>query len=188
MRPVSSEVVGLATPEVVSLCGVPASTLADWIRRGLCEPSLVGSDGRQRATRYWSVRDVVVVRTIRTLRQAGCPLRVLTQAAETLATTWKQGLNDSVLWWDGADVLTLTPAGEVISLVTRQGQGVFSMAAVVNVSCPVGTWERELAASVAGREPLPVAEIRARREEARRRRAESSWPTPFAGESGGQQG
>lgn len=171
---------GLATPEVVALCGVPASTLANWVSKGLCTPSLAQSGGRQRATQYWSIRDVVTIKAVRTLRQAGCPLAVLRQASETLADAWQRGLNDAVLWWDGEDILTLTPAGDVVSLVTRKGQGLFSVAAVVNVSCPVGEWERQLHRSLEGREPLPLSRIRARREEARLRRG-SAWPATGAG-------
>lgn len=176
---VKQSAAGLATPEVVALCGVPSSTLSNWVEKGLCKPSLAESGGRQRATQYWSVRDVVTIRTVRTLRQAGCPLAVLRQAAEILATRWKRGLSDAVLWWDGEDILTLSPAGDVVSLVTRKGQGIFSVAAVVNVSCPVGEWERQLHASLEGRDPLPLAQIRARREDADRRRR-PSWPTPKA--------
>lgn len=156
----------MATPEVVALCGVPASTLASWVARGLCQPSLAASGGRRRATQYWSVRDVVMVRAIRTLREAGCPLAVLEKASEVLRGDWDSDLANAVLWWDGADIVTVTLAGEVVSLVTRHGQGIFAEVAVVQVSCPIAAWSQQVNGLLRSRPLIPVADIQQRREAA----------------------
>lgn len=162
----------MATPEVVALCGVPASTLASWVSRGLCGPSLVRSGGRRRATQYWSVRDVVTVRAIRTLRDAGCPLAVLTKASQVLRDDWDADLANAVLWWDGDDIITVTPAGEVVSLVTQHGQGIFADVAVVHVSCPIASWSHHVDGMLKDRDPIPVDEIRRRRDAAATARAQ----------------
>lgn len=159
----------MPTPEVVALCGVPASTLANWASRGLCGPSIVGSGGRRRATQYWSVRDVVTVRAIRTLRAAGCPLAVLEKASQVLRDDWDAGLANAVLWWDGMDIVTVTPAGEVVSLVTQHGQGIFADVAVVHVSCPIASWSEQINGLLKDRDPIPVSRIRERRDAAARR-------------------
>ena len=161
----------MATPEVVALCGVPASTLASWVSRGLCVPSLADSRGRRRATQYWSVRDVVMVRAIRTLRAAGCPLAVLEKASQVLRDDWDADLANAVLWWDGADIVTVTPAGEVVSLVTQHGQGIFADVAVVHVSCPIASWSQQIDGLLKDRDPIAVDEIRQRRDAAAAARA-----------------
>jgi DNA-binding transcriptional MerR regulator len=155
------DALGLATPEVVALCGVPASTLKTWVEKGLCEPSLIGPTGR-RATQYWTVRDVVTVRTIKTLRRAGCSLATLQKVATTLRTDWNTSVAEAVLWWDGRDVLTLTAAGDVISLIRSNGQGLIAGTVVQNVTCPVSLWERQVAEAIKDREPIRVSEIRSR--------------------------
>lgn len=171
---------GMGTPEVVRLTGVSASTLDNWANRGLCSPSLVNSSGR-RATRYWSVADVVAVRTIKALRGVGCPLDMLRRAAGVLQSEWDSTLSDAVLWWDGRDVLVLTPAGDVVSLIKRQGQTVIKATVMQSVSCPVGTWERQIASLLAGRAPIPVAEINGRHSRRLAERAASvDWETATA--------
>lgn len=173
---------GMPTPEVVVLCGVPASTLANWVKRGLCKPSLADSGGRRRATQYWSVRDIVMVRAIRTLRDAGCPLAVLEKASRVLQDDWNSDLANAVLWWDGADIVTVTPAGEVVSLVTQHGQGIFADVAVVHVSCPIAAWSQQITGLLENRDPIPVGEIRQRREAAAAARA-NSGPSGGSSES-----
>lgn len=172
---------GMATPEVVALCGVPASTLASWVARGLCQPSLADSGGRRRATQYWSVRDIVMVRTIRTLRDAGCPLAVLEKASEVLRDDWDADLANAVLWWDGADIVTVTPAGDVVSLVTQHGQGVFADVAVVYVSCPIAAWSQQIDGLLQSRPLIPVGEIQQRREAAAVARAKVQASTDGTG-------
>lgn len=163
---------GMATPEVVSLCGVPPSTLAGWVSRGLCEPSLAHSHGQRRATQYWSVRDVVTVRAIHTLRAAGCPLAVLEKASQVLRDDWDSDLSTAVLWWDGDDIVTVTPAGDVVSLVTQHGQGIFAEVAVVHVSCPIASWSQQIDGLLKDRDPIPVGQIQQRRDAAAASRAE----------------
>lgn len=168
---------GMATPEVVALCGVPASTLASWVARGLCRPSLADSGGRRRATQYWSVRDIVMVRAIRTLRDTGCPLAVLEKASRVLRDDWDSDLANAVLWWDGADIVTVTPAGEVVSLVTQHGQGIFADVAVIHVSCPIAAWSQQITGLLKDRAPIPVGEIQQRREAAAVARAKARTST-----------
>lgn len=140
---------------------MPSSTLDSWIIKGMCRPSLVPPSGR-RAERYWSVRDVVAVRAIRALRQAGCPLSMIQRATLLIEREWQAQLSDTVLVWDGRDLITLTPAGDVISLVTRAGQSMLEGMVLQPVACPIGTWETQLAESLVDRVPKPFADIRAR--------------------------
>ena len=106
---------------------------------------------------------------------------MLRRAAGVLQSEWDSTLSDAVLWWDGRDVLVLTPAGDVVSLIKRQGQTVIKATVMQSVSCPVGTWERQIASLLAGRAPIPVAEINGRHSRRLAERAASvDWETATA--------
>lgn len=153
---------GLPTPQVASLCHVPISTLNHWVATGLCTPTLVTSSGK-RATRFWSVRDVVIARAIKSLRDAGCSLQNVRSVAALLETNWDRNLANSVLFWDGADVLSIDEAGDVMSLLHQTGQAVIRESVMHLLTFPLGAWIGE-ASAVA--HLVPVETIRARREQA----------------------
>lgn len=128
---------GVPTPLVCSITGVAPSTLDYWILKGLVRPSIREGSGR-RATRYWSVRDVVVVRSVKALRDAGCPLGVLRKIKPTLDELGEDGLSGNVLVWDGADVLVIDKWGNLESLRKRPRQQMLHIVAI-----PVADWERD---------------------------------------------
>jgi DNA-binding transcriptional MerR regulator len=152
------EVVGLPSHKVWALAGMPASTLNYWVQIGLVEPSLRRPEGR-RVEYWWSVEDVVVVRTLRALRLAGAPLQRLRPARRQLLE-WGEQLTAGTVVWNGYDVLLVGSAGHVASLVERPGQGVLQFAVV-----PVAQWHQE-----ALREAEAVDLARFRRERRQRRR------------------
>jgi len=154
---------GVATPEVLKLCGVSPSTLANWIKADLCRPSILGQDG-QRAVRYWSVQDVVTVRTIKALRDAGCSLGTVRKVAAALDAGWNATMADSVLLWDGRDVLTMDTAGNVVSVIRRTGQSMIRQTVMQLTTFPLGAWVQEAESRAT---PVDVEQIR---EQRRRRR------------------
>jgi hypothetical protein len=129
---------GLSTDEVCRLAGnLKYSTLEYWIRLGLCSPGIRGSRGK-RYTRYWTVRDAVMVRTIKALRDAGCPLQRIRAAQRLIELHWSESFSGSVLVWDGHDLLAIGPWGEVRSVWRKPGQLAFHALAI-----PVGQWRLE---------------------------------------------
>ncbi|WP_082682512.1 helix-turn-helix domain-containing protein [Microbacterium oxydans] len=126
-----SDVVGpyLRTPEVLRLCGLPYSTLDSWVRTGLVTPSVRGGSGRRR-TRLWSISDVVIVRALKELKEAGAPSRVLSQAHRTINTSWTDSLRGRMLFWDGHDIVQVDEWSNIISLVTNPGQTVLKIVTV----------------------------------------------------------
>lgn len=155
----NSNVPGLATPDVLKLCKLAPSTLNNWIDARLCGPSVLGSDGH-RAVRYWSVRDVVTVRAIHALRQAGCPLQRVRKVVAALERQWGEGLSETVLLWDGRDVLRLDTAGNILSVLRQTGQSLISDTVMQLTTIPIGAWENEVRALATN---VPVAEIGERR-------------------------
>jgi DNA-binding transcriptional MerR regulator len=129
---------GLSTPLVRSLAGgVKRSTLEYWITKGLVEPTVVPARGN-RYTRYWSVRDAVVVRLIKTLREAGCPLQRIVTAKRFLEERWGETLSSSIMIWTGSELMSVGKWGEVKSVWKHPGQLAFKA-----VALPVGQWREE---------------------------------------------
>jgi excisionase family DNA binding protein len=60
--------------EVLRLTGINRKTLHYWVQEGFITPNLAGKYGT-RATRLWSFVDIVALRVMQKLRQAGIDLR-----------------------------------------------------------------------------------------------------------------
>lgn len=127
----------LETPRVCALTGVKPQTLDYWVRTKLVSASVRPSAGR-RVTRLWSVKDVVVVRAIKALRDAGCPLSKVRRVKKLIEECWEQDLTATVLHWDGLDALAVRPWGEVESTILRPGQQVLHL-----VALPLDRWIAE---------------------------------------------
>ncbi|MFE6734592.1 MerR family transcriptional regulator [Microbacterium sp. NPDC057650] len=138
----------LETPEVVRLCDLPYSTLDYWVRTGLVAPSVRGGSGRRR-TRQWSVLDVVCVRALKELRDAGASVRVLKQAQAMLRDTWSATLRDHMLYWDGGDLIQVDEWKNLVSLIAAPGQGVLH---IVALSVDALRAEAESVAAISGGE------------------------------------
>lgn len=148
----------LDTPTLLRLLRVPASTLNYWVARGFCHPTLDAGSGR-RATRYWTVEDLVVLRSIKALRAAGCSLQLLAVVEERLRARFGRGLAGAVLYYDGGDVY-VEDDGVVISLISEAGQGVFAETLQI-VAIRLSPWAEE---AITLAKPVDIDEIRERRE------------------------
>ena len=129
--------VALTTPVLCRLAGLSPSTLDSWVKEGLVTPSVLGSRGR-RATRLWTTEDAVVVRSIKALREAGCPMSKVREVKALITRSWNERLTDYVLYWNGSDVLGLDAWGRLVSLLKRPGQQMLHL-----VALPLGTWLAE---------------------------------------------
>lgn len=154
---------GFSTPAVCVLADVPASTLTSWTRGDdpLVTPSVLGSAGR-RASRYWSARDLVIVKAIKALRDAGCPLQQIRLASQRVRDWFEADLSDTVLYWDGHDVVAVDSWGSVYSLIRHPGQQMIHV-----VALPLSDWRTE-AENHREYKEVHVAEIEARRDARRR--------------------
>lgn len=133
----AAEVKGYTSRQVSDIAGVPMSTLHYWADTGLVTPSIRGSEGK-RATRWWTLADLVAVRAIKALREAGCPLQTLRRAQDLIEASWGETVANTVLHWDGVDLLRVGGMGEVHSTVRHPGKGVLHLLAV-----PLGAWRAE---------------------------------------------
>jgi DNA-binding transcriptional MerR regulator len=132
----------LDTAAVCDLCDLNRSTLDYWVRTGLVTPSLRAEPGRRR-TRLWTVQDATVVRMVTELRRSGCSLRRIRLASQRLEEEWAGLQSDTVLVWNGVDILLLNSLGSVESLLQHPKQQVLRL-----VALPVGSWADEATAGV----------------------------------------
>lgn len=131
---------GFRAPTVCSLVGITYRQLDYWARTGLITPSLQNASGSG-TQRVYSFTDLVQLKMIRRLKDAGMSLPKIRSAMDTLRTHLgdDHNLADVTIVSEGDAIYAATSPDEVIDLV-RRGQGVFAMA--------VGPLHAELEADV----------------------------------------
>ena len=154
--------VGYRGPTACSAAGITYRQLDYWARTGLVEPTVRAATGSG-TQRLYSFRDVLLLKVIKRLLDAGVSLQQIRTAVHHLREQGTEDLTRVTLMSDGASVYECRSAGEVIDLL-QGGQGVFGIAIG-------GVW-REIEGSLAelpseraelGAEPHPSDELAARR-------------------------
>ena len=154
--------VGYRGPTACSAAGITYRQLDYWARTGLVEPTVRPATGSG-TQRLYSFRDVLLLKVIKRLLDAGVSLQQIRSAVHHLRERGTEDLTRVTLMSDGASVYECRSAGEVIDLV-QGGQGVFGIAIG-------GVW-REIEGSLAqlpseraelGADPHPDDELAARR-------------------------
>ena len=120
------EDVGFRGPTACAAAGVTYRQLDYWARTGLVEPSVRGASGSG-TQRLYSFRDVLLLRIIKSLLDAGVSLQQIRTAISHLRERGTDDLTQVTLMSDGASVYECRSAGEVIDLL-QGGQGVFGIA------------------------------------------------------------
>lgn len=122
------EVVGYRAPQVCKLVGITYRQLDYWARTGLITPSMQQAHGSG-SQRVYSFTDVVQLKVIKNLLDAGMSLKKIRSAVEILRSEMdsEQPLADVTLLSDGKTIYAAHSDEEVVD-VLRKGQGVFSIA------------------------------------------------------------
>jgi DNA-binding transcriptional MerR regulator len=118
--------VGYRGPTACSAAGITYRQLDYWARTGLVEPTVraAGGSGTQR---LYSFRDILLLKVIKRLLDAGVSLQQIRTAVEHLRKRGTDDITRVTLMSDGASVYECLSADEVIDLV-QGGQGVFGIA------------------------------------------------------------
>ena len=116
---------GYRVPEVIKAVGISYRQLDYWARTGLVTPSIreAGGSGTQR---LYSFQDMLVLRIIKKLLDAGVGLQQIRKAVEYLKEM-KQPLHSVTLMSDGNRIYAPESPEAVIDLLAK-GQGVFAIA------------------------------------------------------------
>jgi len=127
-RSAATETDGLGYRGVTACNAVAISyrQLDYWARTGLVVPSVRDASGSG-TQRLYSFRDMVVLKVVKRLLDAGVSLQNIRKAIETLRTRGTDDLAEITLISDGTTVYECRSPEEVVDLL-QGGQGVFGIA------------------------------------------------------------
>jgi DNA-binding transcriptional MerR regulator len=120
------ETSGYRVPEVCRVVGISYRQLDYWARTELVTPSIreAGGSGTQR---LYSFQDLILLKLIKSLLDAGVSLQQIRKAIEYLRENESNELIGITLMSDGHTIYACSSPGEIMDLLKR-GQGVFGIA------------------------------------------------------------
>jgi DNA-binding transcriptional MerR regulator len=131
------EDVGYRGPTACSAAGITYRQLDYWARTGLVEPSVREASGSG-TQRLYSFRDILVLKIVKKLLDAGISLQNIRTAISSLRDRGVADLAEITLMSDGATVYECTSTDEVVDLL-QGGQAVFAIAVGRHVRDVEGT-------------------------------------------------
>ena len=123
---IETDEVGYRGPIACSAAGITYRQLDYWARTGLLQPSIRAARGSG-SQRLYSFRDILVLKVVKKLLDAGVSLQQVRVAVGSLQNRGVDDLASITLMSDGASVYECTSTDEVIDLL-QGGQGVFGIA------------------------------------------------------------
>ncbi|HWJ52603.1 MAG TPA: MerR family transcriptional regulator [Propionibacteriaceae bacterium] len=117
---------GFRGPVACSAAGITYRQLDYWARTGLVVPEVRSASGSG-SQRLYSFRDILILKVIKRLIDAGISLQQIRTAIDHLRARGVEDLTQVTLMSDGVSVFECTSDDEVIDLL-RGGQGVFGIA------------------------------------------------------------
>ena len=130
---IETDEVGYRGPIACSAAGITYRQLDYWARTGLLQPSIRAARGSG-SQRLYSFRDILVLKVVKKLLDAGVSLQQVRVAVGSLQNRGVDDLASITLMSDGASVYECTSTDEVIDLL-QGGQGVFARLSVPSPSC-----------------------------------------------------
>jgi len=117
---------GFRGPIACTVVGITYRQLDYWARTGLVTPEIRSASGSG-SQRLYSFRDILILKVIKRLIDAGISLHQIRTAIDHLRARGVNDLSEVTLMSDGVSVFECTSDDEVIDLL-RGGQGVFGIA------------------------------------------------------------
>ena len=152
---VPDELVGYRVPTACQVSGITYRQLDYWARTGLVLPSIRSAAGSG-SQRLYSFKDILVLKIVKRLLDAGISLQNIRIAVDHLRSRGVRDLADITLFSDGTTVYECTSPEEVVDLL-QGGQGVFGIA--------VNSAMRELSGAIAAFPAEPASEASERPED-----------------------
>lgn len=118
--------IGYRGATACSAAGITYRQLDYWARTGLVEPSVRGASGSG-TQRLYGFRDILVLKIVKRLLDAGVSLQNIRTAVDYLRTRGVTELERITLMSDGASIYECSSPDEIIDLL-QGGQGVFGIA------------------------------------------------------------
>jgi len=121
-----SDEIGYRGATACSAAGISYRQLDYWARTGLVEPSVRTATGSG-TSRLYGFRDILVLKIVKRLLDAGVSLQNIRTAVNHLRSRGVTELESVTLMSDGASIYECASADEIIDLL-QGGQGVFGIA------------------------------------------------------------
>lgn len=131
IAPDTTEHAGFSGTKAASVVGISYRQLDYWARTDLVRPSLVDAAGSG-SRRLYSYRDLLELRVIKSLLDAGIKLESVRKAFTYLRDNVEADIASATLVISGSDVL-LCDGDTLIDIVRRGGQGVLNVLAIGSV-------------------------------------------------------
>jgi DNA-binding transcriptional MerR regulator len=147
--------IGYRGPTAYAAAGITYRQLDYWARTGLVEPSVREASGSG-TQRLYSFRDILVLKIVKKLLDAGVSLPNIRTAIATLRDRGVEDLAEITLMSDGTTVYECTSTDEVVDLL-QGGQAVFAIAIGRQVRDVQGSLAHLPGERATGQEPAPVA-------------------------------
>jgi DNA-binding transcriptional MerR regulator len=122
----SDALIGYRGPTACSGAGITYRQLDYWARTGLVAPTIRSATGSG-SQRLYSFKDILVLKVVKRLLDAGVSLQNIRVAVDALRSRGVDDLAQVTLLSDGTSVYECTSSEEVVDLL-RGGQGVFGIA------------------------------------------------------------
>ncbi len=122
---------GFSGTKTATIVGITYRQLDYWARTDLIRPSLADASGSG-SRRLYSYRDLLELRVIRSLLDAGIKLESVRTAFEYLRTHVDTDIASAHLVISGSDVI-LCDGDQLIDVMRRGGQGVLNVLAIGGV-------------------------------------------------------
>ena len=122
--------IGYRGPQATKIVGITYRQLDYWTRTGLIIPSLQQATGSG-SQRLYSFNDLLQLKVIKSLSDAGASLQKIRQAIEYVRDNLADDWSRLTIVTDGAGVYACTSDAEVVDLL-RSGQGVLGAVVAVD--------------------------------------------------------
>jgi DNA-binding transcriptional MerR regulator len=119
------EEIGYGGPQVCKIVGISYRQLDYWARTDLLRPSLADAAGSGTQRRY-SYRDLVALKVIKSLLDAGLSLQTARKAVDYLREHLGEDIASASLVLDGSRSVLVRTGDDIIDVV-RKGQGVLNI-------------------------------------------------------------
>lgn len=120
------EDIGFRGPVACGAAGITYRQLDYWARTGLVVPEIRSAEGSG-TQRLYSFRDILLLKVVKRLLDAGISLHQIRTAIDHLRARGVQDLSSVTLMSDGVSVYEAVSDSEIIDLV-HGGQGIFAIA------------------------------------------------------------
>jgi DNA-binding transcriptional MerR regulator len=124
------EEAGYRGPQACKIVGITYRQLDYWTRTGLVMPSVQEASGSG-SQRLYSFNDLLQLKVVKSLTDAGASLQKVRQAIDYVRTNLSDNWSRVTIVTDGAGVYACTSDAEVVDLL-RSGQGVLGAVVAVD--------------------------------------------------------